>query len=132
MKNIILLVLVLIVSLFFTSCSKPNGNLTLREASLTANSGVFTKKQVELGEALYTNSCVACHGRDLRGTEGGTALLGERFISKWKEKSLGELFELTKATMPKTNPHSLDDASYAALLAFIFGANEFQIGRAHV
>ena len=119
------------ISSFLFSCSKPDQNSAHEKnltTTLTANSGVFTKKQVELGEVLYSNNCIACHGKDLRGTEGGNALIGERFISKWKEKSLGELFELTKTTMPKTNPHSLDNASYSALLAFVLNANAFPSG----
>ena len=63
--------------------------------------------------------CAACHGRDLRGTEGGNALVGEQFVGKWSAKSVGQLVDLTKASMPKTNPHSLDDIPCASLIAFI-------------
>ena len=130
MKNLIIVFCLLVIHLLFVSCSKPDQH-SIKEldvTEVTANTGVFTKEQVELGSVLYSNNCIACHGRDLRGTEGGNALMGERFVTKWKEKSLGELFELTKTTMPKTNPHSLDDASYSALLAFMLNANEFPSG----
>ncbi len=116
-----------LIILIFISCSKPDQHAT-RQEELNANHGVFTGEQAELGSALYSKNCAACHGTKLLGTEGGTALIGDRFISKWKEKSLSELFELTKATMPKSNPHSLDDASYSALLAYILNANEFPAG----
>lgn len=36
-----------------------------------ATQGVFTVKQAQLGSVLFTTHCSACHGRDLRGTEGG-------------------------------------------------------------
>src|SRR5690349_18184927 len=75
-------------------------------ATLTANDGIFNSSQVAEGSELYNNNCAACHGRDLRGSEGGTALMGERFITKWKDQSLGALFTLTQNTMPKTNPKS--------------------------
>jgi quinoprotein glucose dehydrogenase len=106
----------LLATLTFFSCTEHDSKSTPK---ISATTGVYSKKQVEDGSALYATHCVACHGKDLRGTEGGTTLIGERFLSKWKDKSLGELFELTKTTMPKTNPHSLDDASYSSLLAFI-------------
>ena len=124
--------LLLICSTTFFSCSKSDGNSSqgILADSLTASTGVFTKAQAERGAVLYTNNCAACHGIDLRGTEGGTALVGELFRAKWEKKTLGELFELTKTTMPKTNPHSLDDASYASLLAFILSANQFPSGDA--
>lgn len=120
-----------VICLLLHSCSNPNQNSIQNEGNVTeatAALGVFTEEQVEIGSRLYTNHCAACHGGDLRGTEGGNALIGDRFKSKWKEKTLGELFELTKTTMPKSNPHSLDDASYSSLLAFILRANEFPSG----
>ncbi|SOD95681.1 outer membrane protein assembly factor BamB family protein [Spirosoma fluviale] len=98
------------------------------KVGLTANLGAFTQKQVEAGSALFATHCAACHGRDLRGTEGGNALVGERFVAKWSDKSVGQLFDLTKSSMPKTNPHSLDDASYASLIAYILSANGFPEG----
>src|SRR5262245_24179078 len=96
----------------FMSCGGP---VTTRPPTpvASANDGIFTKQQADKGAEIYTNNCAACHGKDLRGTEGGTALIGERFIRKWKDQSLSALFTLTKNTMPKTNPHSLDDASYS-------------------
>jgi quinoprotein glucose dehydrogenase len=131
MKKTIVLFCLSAILLVLFSCSKPDPNSadaadTVKIiASMTA---VFSSKQAELGLGLYVVNCAACHGRDLHGTEGGGALMGDRFLSKWKEKSMAELFELTKATMPKTNPHSMDDASYAALLAFILEVNEFPSG----
>ena len=41
----------------------------------SANDGVFTTSQVDEGFRIYQIHCAACHGRDLRGTEGGTALI---------------------------------------------------------
>jgi quinoprotein glucose dehydrogenase len=129
MKHLKLFSLFPFISLVCISCLKPVQNATQIE-KISTTAGIFTKNQAESGSVLYANSCVACHGRDLRGSEGGNALIGERFLGKWKGKSLGELFELTKATMPKTNPHSLDDGSYASLLAFILNANGFPSGNA--
>lgn len=115
------------IHLFFFSCTKSDPR-SIQVAETTANAGVFTKPQVEAGSALYSTNCAACHGKDLRGTEGGNPLMGDRFVDRWKEKSLGELFDLTKTTMPKNNPQSLDDADYASLLAFILDANAFPSG----
>lgn len=122
------LILNLIVSLaLVSSCSRPEQNSD-QQSSVTARDGVFTEDQVAIGSALYASGCAACHGHNLKGTEGGNALVGERFINKWKGASLDTLFEVTRATMPKTNPKSLDDASYANLIAFILQANGFPAG----
>lgn len=118
MKYFFVIITILISSF---SCNAPASKYQLQKLS-------FTKQQAEAGATLYTQHCAACHGANLRGTEGGTTLNGERFIAKWKDKPLSELFDLTKNTMPKTNPHSLSDVDYASLLAYIFNANEYPAG----
>lgn len=119
----------ILVLMFLISCSKQESNQDQpTQARRTANEGVFTAAQVEAASQIYTNQCATCHGRDLRGSEGGTALVGERFVAKWNSLSLDTLFSLTKATMPKTNPKSLDDKTYAGLVAFILNANGFTPG----
>jgi quinoprotein glucose dehydrogenase len=131
MKVRIIVFHLVIIILLLHACSRPDQNSIQGEsvaAGITATTGVYTEEQVTQGSVLYTNHCGACHGTDLRGTEGGNTLIGERFIVKWQDKTLGELFELTKATMPKSNPHSLDDASYSSLLAFVLNANGFPSG----
>ncbi len=95
---------------------------------LTASNGIYTKDQADASQKLYANACASCHGRDLRGTEGGVALVGDRFIGKWKDKSVKELFVYTQNFMPKTQPKSIDDKNCAALIAFILEANDFPAG----
>ncbi len=94
----------------------------------TALNGVFSVSQVADVTEVYANNCALCHGRNLGGTEGGTALIGDRFQSKWKNKSLKELYVYTKTTMPKTQPNSLDEKTYASLIALILNANGFPPG----
>ena len=80
------------------------------------------------GPSYTKSTALPVTGSELRGTEGGTALVGDRFISKWKDQTMKALYSLTKNTMPKTNPNSLDDESYAALVAFMLNANGFPPG----
>ncbi|WP_336516556.1 PQQ-binding-like beta-propeller repeat protein [Pollutibacter soli] len=110
---------------FISSCNQEKKKST---SEITITTSLYTKKQSTAGQPIYMQHCVACHGRDLRGTEGGVALVGERFTAKWKDSSLASLFELTKNTMPKTNPHSLKDEDYAAVLAYIFDVNQYPAG----
>lgn len=112
---------------FALSCIKP-GRKSDQKVAFTAKDGVFTKEQATIGSALYTNNCASCHGHNLKGTESGNALVGERFTTKWNDKSLDTLFELTRTTMPKTNPYSLDDASYINLVAWILHSNAYPAG----
>jgi quinoprotein glucose dehydrogenase len=116
-----------LLSCALTTCSKRDST-TNTAPSTTALDGIFTASQTELGAEVYNNHCVACHGRNLRGTEGGTALAGDRFIAKWKDQTVDSLFVLTKKTMPKSSPASLDDEQYSALIAFMLNANGFKPG----
>jgi len=111
---------------FLVSCSTSDHNSSSPTAS--TNDGIFSPAQAEHGAGVYANYCAACHGRDLRGTEGGTALTGERFVGKWKGQTLDSLFTLTKNTMPKSSPASLGDDDYASLLAFVLQVNGFKPG----
>lgn len=97
-------------------------------APLTASNGIYTSDQAEASQKLYARACASCHGQDLRGTEGGTALTGDRFIEKWKDKSVKDLLVYTQTYMPQTQPKSLDAKSCAALIAFILEANGFPSG----
>ena len=115
------------IASLFASCTSPPKN-DEQDGSHNATDSIIeytTNRQVQAGALLYAGSCESCHGKDLRGTEGGTALIGELFVDKWKDKHIVELFELTKTTMPKTSPNSLDENSYAALLAYILDANGY-------
>lgn len=132
MKSLPYSSLLFIAGILINSCSKRAQTSTNNNRSTSTNTGVFSVDQADQGASLFSTNCAACHGRDLRGTEGGNALIGERFISSWKDKSLFDLFALTKSTMPKTNPHSLDDEEYTALIAYILKANEFPAGAAQL
>ncbi|MEJ0034138.1 MAG: PQQ-binding-like beta-propeller repeat protein [Bacteroidota bacterium] len=81
-------------------------------------------EQVQRGAKIYSEQCAVCHGKDLRGTEGGVALTGDRFMSKWRDRETDSLFAYTKTTMPKTNPNSLSDKDCEAVVAFILKLNK--------
>lgn len=119
--------LLLLSAYLFLKCSNPK-NAESDSKLIAGETAVYTSAEAEEGAAIYNTQCAACHGRDLRGTEGGNALIGERFLSRWEQASLGELFTLTQSTMPKSNPRSLDDESVTRLLAYILKANEFPSG----
>ncbi len=117
----------MVILTLIMSCSNPEQS-SKQGIAIMISSGIFTTAQADLGSTLYSTSCASCHGYDLKGTEGGNTLLGDRFLIKWQEQTLDSLFELTRATMPKTNPHSFSDAEYTELLAFLLSANGYPSG----
>ncbi len=90
--------------------------------------GFYSIEQTEQVVDLYIGDCASCHGANLRGTEGGSSLIGSGFLSKWTSKSVGDLFTYTKTTMPQNNPGAYSDETYAALVAYLLRFNKFVPG----
>lgn len=92
--------------------------------------GVYTLAQAKRG-ALKSGLCTSCHGD---GFEGGSApqLVGEPFMERWSGKSVGDLFDLIRLTMPDDDPGSLPREEYADLIAYILAVNKFPTGNAEI
>ena len=96
------LLLLSVSIIVIASCKNPTKDSASPE-ELNALSGIYSKDQADAAETIYISSCASCHGKDGRGTEGGSPLTGSMFQSRWQEKSIGALFEVTKRTMPKNS-----------------------------
>jgi mono/diheme cytochrome c family protein len=88
--------------------------------------GVYTEGQAKRG-ALRSGFCVGCHGD---GFVGGPApeLAGDAFASKWNGRTVGDLFDLVRRTMPDDDPGSLSKEQYADLIAYILAVNKYPTG----
>ena len=107
-------------------------NGAVQEASRTVWDGVYSEQQARRGEDVYRSACALCHQDDLRGgtdDDSGPALLGARFLGKWWDGTLLDLFEKVRTTMPADAPGSLSPADYADVLSFILEQNEMPNGR---
>ena len=100
---------------------------TTAAASVTA--GVYTADQAKRGQTIYGDACAKCHLDDLSGGATSPPLKGPDFISGWKGKSVGALFDEVRMTMPFDSPGSLTPAQYADVLAYIFSSNSFPAGQ---
>lgn len=83
----------------------------------------FTSEQAERGQDEYAQHCAACHGDDL---QGDPPLVGDAFLAGYE--TVGEFFDYTRESMPEGDPGSLDDDTYADVIAFILDRNEFPSG----
>ena len=88
----------------------------------------FTAAQAETGREAYRANCLVCHGEDLDGSDQAPPLAGDYFESSWGGHSVGELLEFVKDNMPLMRPGSLDDETYAALVAYLLSVNGGQPG----
>ena len=99
-----------------------------QEMKSTAN-GVFTEEQVKKGGVAYDANCASCHGADLRSTDREVPHLFRLLLSsKWIGKSVAEMFEGIRDTMPPEQKHSLEDQVYLDILAYILRFNKVPAG----
>ena len=86
----------------------------------SVSDGVYTAAQADRGETLFTSTCVSCHNpKDFVGGD---------FLAKWEGKSLFDLFDTVKATMPMDSPGTLKPQEYADAVAYLLELNKFPAG----
>lgn len=90
----------------------------------------YSPEQSEAGRAAYLANCVMCHGPHLSDGPLGKPLKGPEFMRKYGGRSVRDLYEVTRTTMPSAKPGSLDAATYAALVAYILQQNAIVAGTA--
>jgi mono/diheme cytochrome c family protein len=115
---------VLCAGLLAAGCGRPpliHGHTSPAAAETTTVT--FSAEQAERGRAIYLEHCVLCHGTNLSNAQFGAPLKGEHFQSRWRGRSVAELFLYTQATMPPERPMSLPAEDYADALAYIIQAN---------
>jgi alcohol dehydrogenase (cytochrome c) len=99
-------------------------------SQLPARPALFTDAQAASGEALYRQSCASCHGATMTG---GTApaLTGPAFEASWGNPrlTLGDLFFISRTTMPPRSSSAVTADDHAAIFAYILKANGFPSGR---
>jgi mono/diheme cytochrome c family protein len=89
--------------------------------------GVYTLAQAKRG-ALKSGLCTSCHGDSFEGLLG-PELAGPAFAEKWAGRTVGDLFDLMRLTMPDDAPGSLAREEYADLLAYILAVNKYPSGQ---
>ena len=97
-------------------------------AAQSAWDGVFTKDQAERGRTLYNAQCARCHGETLGGGENSPALVDDVFFAFWAGKSVGDLVEYTRTTMPSDGPGKISRKRCIDLAAYLLSANGFPAG----
>lgn len=89
----------------------------------------FTTAQAGRGETAYAHSCRTCHGDNLDdGDFGGAPLRGSWFRDHWGVGDVAGLFAYAKTNMPPDAPGSLNDETYADIVAYILSRNDYKPG----
>src|SRR5215510_7166934 len=88
----------------------------------------FTAGQAEQGQTSYAEHCASCHGENLDDGAYAPPLKGADFRQKWGASTADVLFTYSATKMPPSRPGSLDDRTYAHLLAFVLRENGSRAG----
>jgi mono/diheme cytochrome c family protein len=100
-----------------------NGDAEEANGEAATDEAWFTEEQADRGADDYAQHCAACHGDDLQGDPPLTTdALQSSFDTVW------DLFDYTRTQMPQDDPGSLDDDTYADIVAHILHLNEFPAG----
>ena len=108
--------------------------LNAQSPSRTSWDGVFTEAQQKRGEAIYTRECSTCHGERLKGGEGSPPLTGTEFNDNWNNKSVAELFDKIRQTMPAPpeQPGKLTPQQTSDVIAHMLSVDGFPSGTAEL
>jgi alcohol dehydrogenase (cytochrome c) len=84
----------------------------------------FTAEQATAGRAAFQQTCVMCHGADLR-TLPNAILAAPEFGGRWTGKTTTDLLVQLRATMPPEAPGSLPETDYIEIIAYLLQTNGF-------
>jgi len=92
--------------------------------------GVYTDAQAARGERQYGRVCESCHGADLSGDSVMEipALSLDSLMTAWSGRSVKDLFETVKRSMPKDKPGSLGTGGDVDVVSYLLQANRFPSG----
>ena len=90
----------------------------------------YSSQQADAGATVYGTACAGCHLPDLRGSAEAPELAGPSFRGGWGSQPVGVLLDYTRRSMPVSDPGSLTQDEYAAVVAFIMQENGVDPGPA--
>ena len=109
------------------TCAAVEG-LAAQDEPRTVWDGIYTIEQAERGQGLVDEYCAVCHGKNLLGSQGAPAIAGVELLYLWDGRTLGELMENMRTTMPPGQAGALADQEYADVLATMLQHSGFPTG----
>ena len=82
--------------------------------------GVYTEEQATRGDTEHQNNCSSCHGTEKYS--------GDAFTKNWVGRTVFDLFDQIKTTMPDANPGGLSVQQYKDVVAYILKTNGIPAG----
>ena len=82
--------------------------------------GVYTEEQATRGDTEHQNNCSSCHGTEKYS--------GDNFTKNWVGRTVFDLFDQIRTTMPDDNPGGLSAQQYKDVVAYILKTNGIPAG----
>jgi mono/diheme cytochrome c family protein len=91
--------------------------------------GVSTAEQADRGKVTYQASCASCHGANLMSrSDDAPSLSGPDFKIGWNGKTVGDLYDRVRTSMPMGAVGTLSDQQYVDIIAFVLQSNGYPAG----
>jgi mono/diheme cytochrome c family protein len=112
--------LLLVASLTAVAAANAQGTDSTSNGTKSVWKGVFSEEQATRGDTEHQNNCTACHGAE--------KYTGDAFTKNWVGRTVFDLFDQLKTTMPDDNPGALSAQQYKDIVAYILKANGIPAG----
>ncbi len=96
------------------------GEAQAQNGGRTLADGVFSNEQAERGRTVFGDVCSACHTRG-QFTDG-------TFRRNWEGRTMFDVFEQLRATMPNDSPGRLSRQEYVDVLIYLFSQQGYPAG----
>lgn len=96
------------------------GRDALAQASKSVRSGAYTDDQATKGESVYRQNCTSCHATSF--------VSGEQFQLTWLGRTVFDLYDQIRKTMPQDDPGKLSPQDYALIVAYVLKLNGYPSG----
>lgn len=103
------------------SGARHDGDVVDRQEGRSLRDGVYTEAQAERGAGIWEESCAECHLGEEFGPAGG-------YLASWRGRTVNDLFEVIRTSMPYDAPGRLRRQEYADVLAYLFHLNGLPAG----
>ena len=110
---------------FLASATAPFLTAQTNTPPRTVWDGVYTEAQADRGTKAFGLNCSGCHGL---AAGGKSPLVGDPFWKSFAQKTVADLLEFVSVNMPNGTPGSLNQSTYADIVALMLKSNGFPAG----
>ena len=93
-------------------------------AEVSVANTFYTTQQASRGSGLFRDNCLSCHA--------SSEFAGSSFERRWRNRSVGDIYEFILYSMPDDNPGGLPAQTYADIVAYMLEMNDFPAGESEL